>query len=110
MIHKVWPSFPPPCTFQVLFDKPCLTCGMTRGMRALARGDIASAIGYNILVLPAAIGTVLEILYRTTVLIIMRQKPIPPRIVKFDLGLHLVLLGFYACFALIFTIWQLLLF
>ncbi len=40
----------PPCTFHRLTGRPCLTCGTTRVLLALARGRIAAALAWNPLV------------------------------------------------------------
>ncbi|MFT4303470.1 MAG: DUF2752 domain-containing protein [Candidatus Woesearchaeota archaeon] len=36
----------------ILFDCNCPACGMTRGMSKLLKGDISTAMEYNILVIP----------------------------------------------------------
>lgn len=41
------PVTPPPCAFREAFDIPCLGCGGTRAMRALAGGDLASSLRFN---------------------------------------------------------------
>ena len=40
------------CLFKSIFGIPCPGCGLTRGFRALFRGDIVSAFSYNILTIP----------------------------------------------------------
>jgi hypothetical protein len=35
------------CTFRNLFDLPCPGCGVTRSLRAIAHGDLASALDLN---------------------------------------------------------------
>jgi hypothetical protein len=37
----------PPCPTQLLWHRPCPTCGMTRGFAALAHGRWNDALGYN---------------------------------------------------------------
>lgn len=37
------------CLFKSLFSIPCPGCGLTRGFRALFKGDIVGAFNYNIL-------------------------------------------------------------
>ncbi len=40
----------PPCTFHRLTGHPCLTCGTTRLLLALARGHVGEALAWNPLV------------------------------------------------------------
>lgn len=40
------------CLFKSIFGISCPGCGLTRGFRALFRGDIVSAFSYNILTIP----------------------------------------------------------
>lgn len=40
------------CLFKSIFGIPCPGCGLTRGFRALFKGDIVSAFSYNILTIP----------------------------------------------------------
>lgn len=37
----------PPCPTQLLWHRPCPTCGMTRGFAALGHGRWQDALGYN---------------------------------------------------------------
>ena len=41
------PFKPAPCSMRTLTGLPCLGCGGTRSMRALAQGDVVSAITLN---------------------------------------------------------------
>lgn len=40
------------CLFKSIFGISCPGCGLTRGFRALFKGDIVSAFSYNILTIP----------------------------------------------------------
>jgi len=46
----------PPCPFRALVGIPCLTCGSTRALLALARFDVGAALSWN--PLAAAVGIV----------------------------------------------------
>jgi len=39
----------PSCTFHELTGYSCLTCGLTRSVLALIRGDLASSIGHHLM-------------------------------------------------------------
>ena len=45
----------PPCPFRALVGVPCLTCGSTRALLALARFDVGQALAWNPLAAAAAI-------------------------------------------------------
>jgi hypothetical protein len=45
----------PVCSFRELLGVPCLTCGSTRALVALARMDVGAAFGWNPLVAGAGI-------------------------------------------------------
>ena len=38
----------PPCTFRVLFDRPCPSCGMTTSWAHLVRGQLVGALRANV--------------------------------------------------------------
>jgi hypothetical protein len=44
-----------PCPFRALVGIPCLTCGSTRALLALARFDVGAAFGWNPLAAAAGI-------------------------------------------------------
>ena len=55
-IARVYDSLPiqaPPCGLRTLTGIPCLGCGGTRAMKALAHGDVRSALSFNPLVVTA---------------------------------------------------------
>jgi len=35
------------CTFQLLFERPCPGCGMTRSIQSLAQGDLLTSLRYH---------------------------------------------------------------
>jgi hypothetical protein len=51
----------PPCTFQVLFDIPCPSCGMTTSFAHFTRGQIAASARANIAGLLLAITCLIQI-------------------------------------------------
>jgi hypothetical protein len=55
-IYDSLPFQPPPCGLRTLTGIPCLGCGGTRCVKALARGDIATAFFFNPLVALAVLG------------------------------------------------------
>ncbi len=40
------------CLFKTIFNIPCPGCGLTRGFRALFKGNFIEAFNYNILTIP----------------------------------------------------------
>lgn len=48
----------PACPFHVLTGYPCLTCGSTRAVLALLRGEIGTALAWNPLVTLGLLGLV----------------------------------------------------
>lgn len=50
----------PLCTFKILTGLPCPTCGLTRTVIALSRGDVSRALFMNPL---AAVGAVVALVY-----------------------------------------------
>lgn len=50
------PLKPPACGLREATGIPCLACGGTRSMMALARGDFAAALAYNPLVVLSVVG------------------------------------------------------
>jgi hypothetical protein len=62
-------AFAPSCVFKGLTGLPCPTCGATRSIVFLARGDITAAFFMNPLVGACAIAAVLFLLYSLFTLI-----------------------------------------
>jgi hypothetical protein len=57
-------SAPPfACVFKAMTGFPCLTCGFTRGVLALAAADVAGALRWNPLVPLGAAGSVAYVAY-----------------------------------------------
>ena len=45
-----WVVKPPPCSLRTMTGIPCIGCGGTRAMKALAHGEFVAAVKYNPLV------------------------------------------------------------
>lgn len=58
----------PECNFRALFGIPCLTCGSTRALLALVRGNFALAWQFNPLATMAMCGIALYDMYAVAVL------------------------------------------
>jgi hypothetical protein len=55
---RAWPALaqgPPICAFRQLTHLGCPTCGLTRALASLARGDLAGSIALHPLALPVAL-------------------------------------------------------
>lgn len=61
-IYDSLPLHPPPCGLRRLTGLPCLGCGGTRAMKALAQGDWPAAIAFNPLVIAGVVGVFLWLL------------------------------------------------
>lgn len=57
--YDAWPVKAPQCSLRTLTGVPCVGCGGTRAMKALSRGEIREAAGFNPLVVLAVGGIVL---------------------------------------------------
>ena len=57
----------PLCPLHTLTGFPCLTCGMTRGLRSLLHGDLESAFLFNPLGMAVLFGLVLYLFYAVAV-------------------------------------------
>jgi hypothetical protein len=55
------------CPFHWLTGVPCLTCGSTRALAALAAGDLAASLRFNPAVLPGCLASALYVLYAAVV-------------------------------------------
>ncbi len=45
--YEAWPVKPPPCSLRTYTGIPCVGCGGTRAMKALAHGEIVAAAKFN---------------------------------------------------------------
>ena len=70
------------------------------------RGELVPALGFNILVIPVALCLVLELIYRTVVLLVGARREIPSAIISLDVKVHLVVFGVYLCYAAAFLFQQ----
>ena len=79
------------CRYRMLTGRPCPTCGLTRGMRAVQTGSLREANAWNPLALPLTALALLEVFYRFGILVARRRK-IPHRALLIgDAGIHLLL-------------------
>jgi hypothetical protein len=53
----------PACVFKVVTGLPCVTCGSTRALAALAAGEVLAAVRWNPLAAAAAFGAVVYVPY-----------------------------------------------
>ncbi len=90
------------CASLQIFGRPCALCGLTRGLAALARGDLQAACALNILVIPVALLLVIELVYRAIALVVGRRREIPELLIRLDLWAHLVLMGFFLGYSVVF--------
>lgn len=51
------------CPFKALTGLPCLTCGATRAVAALLRGDFAASLRFHPLVIPAVVCATMYVPY-----------------------------------------------
>jgi hypothetical protein len=50
------------CIFREIFNCPCPTCGVTRALISLLKGDLQDYFHYNLMAVPLCIATVLMII------------------------------------------------
>jgi Protein of unknown function (DUF2752) len=78
----------PLCALKVLTGLPCPTCGLTRAVLAVTRGDLAAALFFNPLALVAGVASALYLAYAATVLALRlprfrpRLSPADARVVR----------------------------
>ena len=70
-----WPFQPAPCGMRTLTGFPCVSCGGTRAMRALAIGDFPAALSFN----PLAVLAVLAALLWFGITLWQTFTGVPPR-------------------------------
>lgn len=79
------------CRYRALTGRPCPTCGLTRGMRAVQTGSFREAGAWNPLALPLTALAFLEVLYRLGILAAGRAKMPHRALLIGDAGIHLLL-------------------
>ncbi|MBM4143133.1 MAG: DUF2752 domain-containing protein [Lentisphaerae bacterium] len=92
------------CTSQAWFGRPCPLCGLTRGMGALLRGDTATAMEWNPLVLPVAALAGIEIVWRAALLLPPVGRRVTRRLAFGDLALHAGLAVAYLVYSAAFML------
>lgn len=98
------PLLVPRCSAQVLFNKPCPLCGVTRGLGALARGEMGQAVAWNPLVVPIAAFLALELAFRATMLLSKRAQIYERRLARPDLTIHAALAAAYLAYSAAFIL------
>jgi hypothetical protein len=53
----------PPCVFKAVTGVPCMTCGSTRAIAALAAGEVLAAVRWNPLTVAAVLAAVVYVPY-----------------------------------------------
>lgn len=105
------------CPYLALFGRPCPLCGLTRGIAAVMRGDIESASACNPLTVWIFVFLVVELAFRSVVLIlyggprvhrILRtvrlRRDLPQVVMRLDFLAHATLIGCYLCYAAAFLV------
>ena len=83
----LWIGLPTPlCPFHVITGLPCPTCGLTRGLHCLLRGDPTSAFLFNPLGIIALLGMMLYLVYAVIVVLAklprLRIETLTPRVAR----------------------------
>ena len=73
----------PLCTFKILTGLPCPTCGLTRAVIALSRGDLGRALFMNPLAAVACLAGLAYLVYAAAV-IAFRLPRLRPRVTTLD--------------------------
>lgn len=102
LMRMHWGDFPASCLSVMLFDTPCPLCGLTRGLTALAHGNLRAATAFHILAIPCALLMATEFAARIAILAVVRQRTPPPAFIRADLRLHVGLLAAYAVYCVLF--------
>ena len=85
----------PLCALKVLTGLPCPTCGLTRAVLAVTRGDLGAALFFNPLAVVAGTASMLYLAYAATVLVLRlpRFRPrLSPADARFARAISLLLL------------------
>jgi hypothetical protein len=73
----------PLCVFKILTGHPCPTCGLTRAVIALSRGDVGRALYMNPLATVAGVAALAYLVYAAAVLV-FRLPRLRPRVTPLD--------------------------
>ena len=109
LLKATVPWVMPVCAFRLLTGHPCPICGLTTGLRALMRGDLAEALRCNLLTVPAALVAGAELCGRATLLALRLPARRMRVVARLDAGVHKLLLGAYVLYSIAFFVQQALL-
>jgi hypothetical protein len=73
----------PLCVFKILTGIPCPTCGLTRAVIALSRGDLGRALSMNPLAAVAGVAAIGYLVYAAAVLV-LRLPRLRPLVTPLD--------------------------
>ncbi len=72
--YEALPVKPPPCSLRNLTGIPCVGCGGTRSMKALARGEVVEAAAFNPLAVLGVFAVVLWFVWTVTTMKMERYQ------------------------------------
>lgn len=72
--YDAWPVKAPQCSLRTLTGVPCVGCGGTRAMKALSRGELGEAAGFNPLVVLAVAVIVLWFVWTVSTIKLARYQ------------------------------------